>query len=244
MKKFMSLLMVLSILLSVGVTSYADNNLDDKELKVQELKVQKKLNKVKMYKDDKEIDVLFEDDKGNYVISASKEIRDKENFDSKMAEGWALTIDKTKSFKKSKTKDVLDSYIKVQFDTTATRKRGNAGDSCVVDTFESYTGWYGFKPFYSDSITLSDKMSFSGTNITSVSAGSTGGGIGWSTTSSSSTVSYEYDNGDRWNLGMSFDGITAYAPGGSIDCYMHDAVASHVLNGVYKGVSASGYVFY
>lgn len=239
MKKIISLLMVLSILLSMGMASYANDNLDDKELKVQ-----KKLNKVKMYKNDKEIDVLFEDAKGNYVISASKEIRGKEKFDSKMEKGWALTIDTTKSFKGSEKKDVLDSYIKVKFDTTATRKRGNAGDSCVVDTFESYTGWYGTKPHNSDSITLSDKMSFSGTYITSVSAGATGGGIGWSTTSSSSTVSYKYDDGDRWNIEMSFDGITAYAPSGSIDCYMHDAVASHVLKNSYYGVSASGYVFF
>ncbi len=239
MKRFISVLMILSILLSMGIASYADNIPDATELKVQE-----KLNKLKMYKDDKEIDVLFEDAKGNYVISASKEVRDKEQFDSKLKNGWALTIDTTKSFDDYAKKYVFDSYIEVKFDTTATRKDGFYGDSCVVDTFESYTGWYGHSPYYSDKITLSDKMSFSGTNITSVSIGATGGGIGWTTTSNSSTVSYVYDDDDRWNLDMSFDGITAYAPHGNINCYMHDAVASHILNGSNKGVSASGYVFY
>ncbi len=239
MKKVISLLIVLSMILSIGVISYVRNNPDTKELKVQ-----KKLDKVKAYRNDEEIDVLFEDAEGNYVISASKKIKDKEKFDSKFKKGWTLTIDTTKSFSECAKKYVLDSYIKVMFNTTATKKDGFFEDSCVVDTFESYTGWYGHNPYYSKEITLSDKMSFSGTNITSVSFGAAGGGIGWTSTANSATVSYVYDDDDRWNLAMSFDGITAYAPHGSIDCYMHDAVASHILNGSTKGVSASGYVFY
>lgn len=240
--------MILVIMISFGFVNFASDSFENKKLREK-----KKVNKVKGFRKDEEIRVLFEDKQGNYVISASKKVKDKKKFNLKLEEGWNLTIDdktynktydKTKSFYRYAKKNVFNSYIDVAFATTATRKRGISGDSCVVDTFQSDTAWVGTDPFYSDKIVLSNKMSFSGTDITSVSAGATGGGIGWSTSSSSSTVTYVCDDGDCWNLEMSFDGITAYAPNGSITCYMHDAIASHELEGYKAGVAASGYVFY
>lgn len=255
--KMCSMLMILTLFFSFVVSANADTGIQEstsskqniRHLNEQDedavaLRKEIKLRKLENLKNDKEIDVLYQDSNGNYVISASKDVKSKKEFEAKMAKVCASTIDTTKSFSARDEKDVLNSYIYSRFSTTGTRKRGNAGDSFVVDTFDSKTAWLGSDPFYSDSISLSDKMSFSGTDITGVSVGADGGGISWQSTTTSSTVQYSYNNNDRWNIELSWDGITAYAPNGSISCYMHDASGSHVINGSMKGVTASGYKFY
>lgn len=207
MKRFLSIILIASLILSLSFTSFAENKDNTVNTMMKQNNILKAKNKLDRIKKDKDFVIVSEGNAGSYSVVPSKNVKDKKTYLAKLEEVRAQ--DDSYILEDTTSRSVYDSFIRNGFSSVAYGDWAFVTGEEITYNGDSFANWLGDSPYYADKIDSSDTFNYGYVGL-SLSIGSADAGGTLTSTSSGCKITYPTIE-DNWSVDHHFTNIYARA---------------------------------